>query len=245
MRRLSSLHGSIFLAAFALLQFNTTLSPKATVAFDEHRKRVESQLTHRPHYPQLQAGAVRVDPGRDDGAIPVDSGIVHDWIGATFVPNTTVEQILAVLQNYPSYKTIYAPDVVDSRLLSRNGNQFRVYLKIIKSNVLTEIVNSEYEVEYLDLGNRRWAVNSRSTRIAEIQKDQELPPGTGHGFVWHLNAYWLLEPQGNGVYIECRTISLSRDVPRGLGFAVKPFIRSFPVDSLRSTLEATVKAVAK
>jgi hypothetical protein len=215
------------------------------VAFDEHRKGVESRLTHRPHYPPLQAGAVRVDPGRDDGAIPVEAGIVHDWIGATFVPNASVEQILAVLQNYASYKAIYAPDVIDSRVLSRNGNQFRVFLKIVKSNVLTATLNTEYDVEYVDLGNGRWAVNSRSTRIAEVEKDKEFPPGTGHGFLWHLNAYWLLEPQGNGVYVECRTVSLSRDVPHGLGFVVKPFIRSFPVDSLRSTLEATVKAVAK
>ncbi|MEP6960490.1 MAG: hypothetical protein ABI995_00320, partial [Acidobacteriota bacterium] len=169
----------------------------------------------------------------------------HDWVGATVVPNTTVEQVLAVLQNYPAYKTIYAPEVTDSKVLAHNGNQWHVYLKITKSKVLTAVLNTEYDVEYRDLGAGRWAMVSRSTRMAEIDGDKELPLGTGHGFLWRLNAYWLIEPRPNGVYVECRSLSLSRDVPFGLGFVVKPFVTSLPPDSLRATLESTVKALGR
>jgi hypothetical protein len=86
-------------------------------------------------------------------------------------------------------------------------------------------------------------MTSRSTSIREVDDGRTLPVGTGRGFLWRLNAYWLIEPRPNGVYIECRTISLSRDVPFGLGFAVGPFVRSLPPESLQATLDATVRAL--
>jgi hypothetical protein len=45
--------------------------------------------------------------------------------------------------------------------------------------------------------------------------------------------------------LECRTISLSRDIPFGLGFAVKPFVKSLPIDSLRATMSATARELTK
>ena len=74
--------------------------------------------------------------------------------------------------------------------------------------------------------------------------ERELPAGTGHGFLWRLNAYWLIEPRPNGVYLECRTISLSRDIPFGLGWAVGPFVRTLPTESLHLTMDATASAMA-
>ncbi|MEI9813221.1 MAG: hypothetical protein WDO18_11455 [Acidobacteriota bacterium] len=119
----------------------------------------------------------------------------------------------------------------------------RVYLKLVKKKVLTAVLNSEYDVVYHPLGNGRWSVISRSTRMSEVEDGQELPAGTGRGFLWRLNAYWLIEPRGNGVYLECRSISLSRDIPFGLGFAVGPFVKSLPPESLRATLDLTARAL--
>ena len=42
-----------------------------------------------------------------------------------------------------------------------------------------------------------------------------------------------------GTWIECEAISLSRDIPTGLGWLVAPVIRSLPRESLRNTLQAT------
>jgi len=72
---------------------------------------------------------------------------------------------------------------------------------------------------------------------------KELAAGTGFGFLWRLNAYWLLEPRPDGVYLECRSISLSRDIPAGLGWIIKPMVSSVPRDSLTSSLEAIRKAL--
>jgi hypothetical protein len=226
-------------------QFGATLSPRTTAAFDNYLKTTEPQINGRPRYSQLKQGEVRVEAAREDGSIDVKDGIVHDWVAAILVPGATVEDALAVLQNYPAYKTVYTPEVTDSRLLGHSGDQWRVYLRIVKKKVLTAVLNTEYDVVYRDLGAGRWAMTSRSTRIAEVDDGKELPLGTGHGFLWRLNAYWLIEPRPNGVYLECRSLSLSRDIPFGLGFAVGPFVSSLPPESLRATMDATARALGR
>jgi hypothetical protein len=70
-----------------------------------------------------------------------------------------------------------------------------------------------------------------------------LPPDTGHGFLWSLYSYWRFEERDGGVYIECRAISLTRDVPFGLGWALEPIIQKLPRESLIKTLEDTRKAL--
>jgi hypothetical protein len=39
--------------------------------------------------------------------------------------------------------------------------------------------------------------------------------------------------------MECRAISLTRDVPLGLGWMIEPIIQGLPKESLINTLEAT------
>jgi hypothetical protein len=225
-------------------QFQTRLDPKTEQAFDQYRKAVEAQLDGRPRFPAgLQPGRYEILPANPRGPVGAEDGLIHDWIAATVVPNTTVEKALAVLQNYAAYKDIYGPDVSDSKLLRRDGDLWHVSLQMVKRNVLTVILNGEFDVQYRSLENNRWQVLSRSTRIAELDGDRELPPGSGHGFLWRLNAYWLIEPRPEGVYLECRSISLSRDVPFVLSLAVKPFVTSVPRDSLRSTMDATIRAL--
>jgi len=43
--------------------------------------------------------------------------------------------------------------------------------------------------------------------------------------------------------MECRAISLTRDVPVGLGWMLEPIIQKFPRESLIHTLEATRQAL--
>jgi hypothetical protein len=89
---------------------------------------------------------------------------------------------------------------------------------------------------------------SYSTSIAEVEnaggaKEKTLPPDTGYGFLWRLYSYWRFEERDGGTYVECRAISLSRDVPFGLGWAIEPIIQKLPRESLVNTLEATRQAL--
>jgi hypothetical protein len=69
------------------------------------------------------------------------------------------------------------------------------------------------------------------------------PLGADHGFLWRLYSYWRFYQANGGVYIQCNAISLTRDVPTGLGWLVGPYIKNIPQDSLRFTLSATRHAL--
>ncbi len=105
-------------------------------------------------------------------------------------------------------------------MLGHTGNRWRLFLRLVKKKVLTVTLDSEYEAEYRSLGHGRWAKLSRSIKLTEVSGGKELPVGTGHGFLWRLNSYWLVEPRPNGVYLECRSISLSRGIPAVLDFII-------------------------
>ena len=113
--------------------------------------------------------------------------------------------------------------MTESKLLRHEGDLWQIHLRMVKKQILTVVLNGDFDVQYRALENNRWSVISRSTRIAEMDGNRELPPGTSRGFLWRINAYWLIEPRPEGVYLECRAVSLSRGIPFGLGLA-QPFL---------------------
>jgi hypothetical protein len=197
---------------------------------------------------QLQEGKVVAQfwAGRAPAEVP--NGLIHDWIGAAFIPGTTVEHTLALVQDYDNHKSIYKPEVIASRLLSHHGNDYQIYLRLLKKKIITVVLDTDHEVHYQRVDRFRWICRSRTTRIAEVQeagkpKEKVLPPDTGYGFLWRLYSYWRFQERDSGVYSECRAISLTRDVPSGLGWAINPIINKLPKESLTSTLVATRRAL--
>ena len=71
----------------------------------------------------------------------------------------------------------------------------------------------------------------------------ELPAGKDHGYLWRLYTYWRFEEKDGGVYVESEAVSLTRDVPAGLGWLIGPFVTSIPRESLQMTLENTRSAI--
>jgi len=176
--------------------------------------------------------------------IKVPEGLIHDWIGACFVPGTSIEATLGVIQDYDNHANVYKPEVITSKLLSRHNNDFEIYLRLLKKKIITVILDTNHSVHYRPLGHTRWLCRSYTTRIAEVEKpgkpeEKVLPADEGYGFLWRLYSYWRFEERDGGVYLECRAISLTRDVPSGLGWIVDPIIRKLPKESLVHTLECT------
>lgn len=207
--RIPTLPVLALITAFPLAaQFQTHLNARTAQAFEDYRKAAEAQFDWRPRFSSgLKPGQVEIVPAKNNGSIEVKDGLIHDWVAATVVRGVTVDKTLAVLQNYADYKNIYSLEVSDSKLLRREGDLWHIYLRMVKEKVFTVILNGEFDVLYRALGNNRWSLLSRSTRIAELDGDRELAPGSGRGFLWRLNAYWLIEQRPEGVYLECRSIS--------------------------------------
>ncbi len=214
------------------------LSPATNQAFDKYIAAAETKMDGKPLKPTGELTAIGGSP------ISVDGGMIHDWVGGVLVKGASVEKALAMFQNYADYKKIFAPEVLDSKLLAHDGDRWSTALRISRRNVFTVTFDTEYAVQYRKLDAGRWAIESRSTRISELDDDNKpLPEGTAQGFLWRLNSYWLLESRPEGVYLECRAISLSRDIPAGLGWIVKPMIATVPRDSLRATVEEARNAL--
>ena len=180
--------------------------------------------------------------------VNVPEGLIHDWIGATRVPLANIKQTLALIQDYDNHKNIYKSEVIDSRLIKHRGNDYKIYLRLLKKKIVTVVLDTDHDVHYSSIDSRRWCCRSATTRISEVEdagktNERVLPPDTGYGFLWRLNSYWRFHQRDNAVFIECRAISLTRDVPRGLGWVIDPIIRKLPRESLVNTLESTRRAL--
>jgi hypothetical protein len=202
-----------------------------------------AQRTH-----QLQEGKVVAEFWAGRTPVEVPNGLIHDWIGSIFIPGATVQDTLALMQDYDNHKNIYKPEVMVSRLVSHHGDDFQIHLRLLKKKIVTVVLDTDHEVHYRRLDRSRWACRSYTTRIAEVQnaerpEERVLPPDTGYGFLWRLHSYWRMEEHSGGVYLECRAITLTRDVPTGLGWAVNPIIKTLPRESLANTLVATRQAL--
>lgn len=189
-----------------------------------------------------KSGEVQVAPWAGATPVAVEDGLIHDWVAAVQIPGASVEQALKMFQRYEDYPSIF-PGVIESRVLSQQGNRWLVHLRLRRKNVLTVVLDADHQIEYRPLEDGKWAIISSSGPISEVENGKPLPADTGNGFLWRLNAYWLLAPRAGGLYIECRTISLSRDIPAGLGWLIKPMVSGVPRESLRQTMEAARRAL--
>jgi hypothetical protein len=199
---------------------------------------------------QVRAGQILIENRGAQGPIEVPGGLIHDWVGAMFVPGVTLEKTLALIQDYDRSKDIYKPEVLDSRLISRHGGDFKVYLRLLKKKVITVVLDTYYDVRYYPLDATRCYSRSYSTRIAEVDNpgkpnERDLTPGKDHGFLWRLYTYWRFEQRDGGLYFECEALSLTRGIPGGLGWLIEPIIQDLPRESLESTLRETRAALVK
>lgn len=243
------------LAVLAALQLgSTTLDPRTLAEFDTYMARADREMLERAR----QAGGPRlglpaepaIAPWREDNPLPVYQGLIHDWLGAVFLPEATVEDALAVLRAVPRYPQIYSGDILEARILSSSGHRRRVLFRVVKKKIITVVLETEYEVEDRIFGPRLAQMWSRSLRISEVEdagkpSEKVKPPDTGWGFLWRLHTYWTLEERDGGLLMECRAVSLTRDVPAALAWIVRPMVTVLPREALAGTLVKTRTAVAR
>jgi hypothetical protein len=202
---------------------------------------------------QLLNGAIVAQPLRGNGTIPIKGGLVQDWRGAVFIPRRSLVDVLLIVQDYDHHPAIYQPDItaakIESRVESPQGPEFLVYLRIVKSKFMfADVLSTEHDIRFTRLDSKRVYSRSYSTRINEVAApgkpgEHDLPAGVDRGLLWRLYGYWFFEERDNGVYIACESITLTREIPFGMGTVLGPVIHDMPGESLHKSLEQTRRAV--
>src|SRR5437667_9956229 len=202
-------------------------------------------------YAALKRGEVKMQKLEilDNGKpIACPGGMITHWRCVVFIPGAKLEDLLGVLEDYDKHSVYYAPDVEGSKIESRNGDHFRVFLRFRRHKVITVVLNTEHEVQYFHDGPGKAHSRSSAVRIADVENarksnDCDATPGDDGGFLWRMETWWRMEERDGGVYVQSEAASLTRDIPTGIGWMINPFVTGIPKETLTFTLEATRKAV--
>jgi hypothetical protein len=202
-------------------------------------------------YSRIRNGSVevkRMNPRREGQPPESAQALIHDWVGLVFIPNVTLARSIAVMQDFAHYDSYYYPDMRHTRLLSHNGNDFKIALQLYRKSIVTVVFDTEFEINYQYPATGRAVSHDRATRLVEVQNagqrgERELTPAESHGFFWGLNDYWRFEEKDGGVYVQLESIGITRSVPTLFAWLVNPLINSIPRGVLINLLSTTRSAV--
>ncbi len=197
---------------------------------------------------RLHNGEIFIEPltTPDPSGKPIvpPGGMLHHWLGAVFIPGASLRQTLELVEDYDHHQDVYRPEVVGSKLVSRNGNDFKIFYRLRKKKVITVTLNTDHDVRYFPVDSAHCYSRSYSTRIAEVAdadspKEYEKPIGHDNGFLWRIYSYWRFEEKDGGMYVECESISLTRSLPPIIGVIIIKFVTEIPRESLQMTMGST------
>ncbi len=248
-------------AGFPRLVSAIELQPDTLKAWNDYITKADSSLRLDDRRPflwidrspersaRLHRGEILVTPIVGHGTKSVPNGLIHDWIGATFIPNATLEELFAVVHDYARYKEFYKPVVADSKVLACTNTDQR-FSMVWQHRVLfiDTAIEGEYEAHDTSLDGRRGYNIANTTQVREFEaygqsSERLLPPGEGNGFIWRLHSIARYEERDGGVYLELQAIALTRDVPISLRWLVNPVVNHLSINSLTTTLRQTRDAV--
>jgi len=243
--------------------------PAANSGFNSYIDGIESRLV-RQHQSQgsflagldasensrsrLRSGELIVEKLTPTKGPDLPGAMLHHWRATAFVPGVRAADFERMLKDFNSYPQHFAPQVVQAHLLSEreDGGIDRVVasMRVRQKHVITVVMDMAYDVTFARLDPQHGYSLSRSTRIAEIEspgtsRERALSASEEHGFLWRLNTYWSWEERDDGLYMQIETVSLTRSIPAGLGWAIGPFVESVPRDSLEFTLRSACNVLRR
>jgi hypothetical protein len=239
------------------------LKQETLKSWDDYIKDANAQLDHRvggsgsflwvdedpDRGKKVRAGKIIVSPAGPHIPASVPSGLIHDWIGAAYFPDTKLQDLLTVIRGYDRYQEYYKPSVAESKLLPSDGDNDRFSMRLVnKEAVAMTALDSEYAARYQKLDENRWYGIAYTTKIQEIRhyghpSEEKLPPDQGTGYIWRLYSIARFEQRDGGVYVEMEAFALSRDVPTAVRWMADPIIRKVSKNALQTSLKQMREAV--
>jgi hypothetical protein len=240
-------------------------APTAVSAFNSYISTVESRLAQQ-HRSQngflapvasgqeselrLRRGELIVEQLTPSTGADLPGAMLHHWRGTTFAAGATAADFERLMRDFNTYPQHFSPQVLQAKVLTHQDDRFQAWMRVRQKHVITVVMDNTYDVTFGRLDARHGYSISRSTRISEIDspgtdRERALNSSEEHGFLWRQNTYWSYEERNGGLYMQIESVSLTRSIPAGLGWAVGPFVESVPRDSLEFTLRATCDALRK
>jgi hypothetical protein len=243
-------------------------TPAATTAFNSYSRQVEARLVE-----QHRSGNAFLAPTGADAERRVRSGeviierlspplgddlsgaLLHHWRGTAFASGATAADFERLMRDVKAYPQHFAPQVLQARLIEpgsadQSGNHLQAWMRIRQHHVITVVMDTTYDITFGQRDAQHGYSLSRSTHIDEIDapgtsREHSLSPAEEHGFLWRLNTYWSYEERDGGLYLQIEAVSLTRAIPSGLGWVVRPYVESIPRESMEFTLRSAVSALKK
>jgi hypothetical protein len=240
-------------------------APSAVAAFNRYIGVVESRLAQQHRSPdaflvpvtpaaqtemRLRRGELIVEQLTPDTASDFSGAMLHHWRGAAFAPGTTAADFERLMKDFNAYPQHFSPQVLQARILAQQGDHLQAVMRVRQQHVITVVMDTTYDIVFGRLDARHGYSISRSTLISEIDapgtpRERALTSTEDHGFLWRQYTYWSYEERDGGLYMQIESVSLTRSVPTGLGWAIGPFVQSVPRESLEFTLRAVCRALRR
>ena len=198
---------------------------------------------------KVRAGEIVVSWAGPEIPKKVPSGLIHDWVGAVFIPNVSLNDAVQVLRDYARYKDLYRPSVIESKGIELGDKNDHFSMRLLNRSLLLKTAfDAEYESSSIRVDDHSAYTIARTTRVREIydygsSSQHVFDEGEGHGIIWSLFAITRLMERDGGVYVELEAIGLSRDIPASMRWLIEPVVRRISRSSLATSLEQTEKAV--
>jgi hypothetical protein len=238
------------------------LKPEAAKAWEDYLESANGGIQERANAPagflqidatpavaaKVHRGQIVVSPAAAHIPKKVPSGLIHDWIGTAFLANTTIKDVVAIVRGYPKYTEVYAPHVLESRVISTGETVDLFSVVLMNRSVLSKTaLDCDYQTTFVRVDGRRMYSMTQAKRIQEIAdygtaKQHTLPEGEGTGLIWRLFSVSRFEEREDGLYIETEAMALSRDIPSALRLVVEPIVRRVSREALETALRQTANA---
>ena len=240
-------------------------TPAAVAAYNSYVAVVETRLArqHRSqngflvagpftpqNEPRLRRGELIVEQLTPSTGVGLPGAMLHHWRGTAFVAGAKAADFERLLRDFDAYPRHFSPQVVEAKVLSEQGDHLQASMRVRQRHVIAVVMDTAYDIAFGQLDAQHGYSISRSTRIAEIEAagtsaERVLSSSQEHGFLWRQNTYWSYEERDGGLTMQIESVSLTRSIPIGLGWAVGPFVESVPRESLEFTLRSVCNALRR
>lgn len=219
---------------------------------DRQHHALDTFLAKDPSHPEsdvpLHRGDLVIEDLTPSSLAPLSGAMLHHWRGTAFLPGAKAADFERLMKGFDHYPSVFSPQILRAEIISQKQDHYHVRMRVRQKHILTVVMDTDYDVVFSSLDRRNGWSTTKSTNIAEIDApgtthEQALSPAREHGILWRLNTYWSWHESDDGLTIQIESVSLTRSIPAGLSWAIRPFIQSIPRESLEFTLSSASAAL--